>query len=119
MPALSMCRLGKDATPFTAATLTVPARVPPVGPVPMVTVTTLVALVTVKPDASWIATATTGPIAIPAVVLLGPSVKPSFTAVGPTGSVQAASKSTPPPTNPQLLICDIGANRPRERRRVE
>src|SRR5256885_345901 len=92
------------ATPLTAGTTVVPATVPPVGFVPMLTVTTLVAPVTVLPDASSIATATTGPIVTPAVASLGPTVKPSCTALGPASSVQAPSTSAPAPTNLHLQI---------------
>jgi len=52
VPALSIARPPKLATPFTAFTVVVPDRVPPAGFVPRVTVTALVELVTVLPEAS-------------------------------------------------------------------
>src|SRR6266566_10162033 len=78
-----MLRSEKVATPLTAATVFVPARVPLAGLVPIATVILLVAVVTVLPWASWTATCTAGVIAAPAAALLGWTVKTSFVA-GPT-----------------------------------
>src|SRR2546426_514918 len=75
-----MLRLEKVATPLTAATVVVPARVPLAGLVPIATVMLVVAVVTVLPWASWTATCTVGVIAAPAAVLLGCTVKTSFAA---------------------------------------
>src|SRR5439155_165487 len=80
-----MLRLAKVATPLTAATVGVPARVPLPGLVPIATVMLVVAVVTVLPWASWTATCTAGVIAAPAAALLGCTVKASFVAVGCRG----------------------------------
>src|SRR5256884_8474626 len=70
-----MLRFAKVATPLTAATVVVPARVPLAGLVPIATVMLVVAVVTVLPWASWTATCTAGVIAAPAAALLGCTVK--------------------------------------------
>src|SRR5438132_11075709 len=75
-----MLRLEKVATPLTAATVVVPARVPLAGLVPIATVMLVVAVVTGLPWASWTATCTAGVIAAPAAALLGCTVKTSFAA---------------------------------------
>src|SRR5436190_47284 len=77
-----MLRFAKVATPLTAATVVVPARVPLAGLVPIATVMLVVALVTVLPWASWTATCTAGVIAAPAAALLGCTVKASCVAAG-------------------------------------
>src|SRR2546422_695984 len=53
-----MLRFAKVATPLTAATVGVPARVPLAGLVPIATVMLVVAVVTVLPWASWTVTCT-------------------------------------------------------------
>src|SRR6266576_235742 len=68
------------ATPFTAATVLVPARIPLAGLVPIATVILLVAVVTVLPCASSTATCTAGVFIAPAAALLGCTVKTSFAA---------------------------------------
>src|SRR5438132_11037649 len=73
-----MLRLEKVATPLTAATVVVPARVPLAGLVPIASVMLVVAVVTVLPWASWIATCTAGVIAAPAAALLGDTVERSL-----------------------------------------
>src|SRR5438034_782373 len=78
--ALLMVSVGKVATPLTAATVVVPARVPLAGLVPIATVMLVVAVVTVLPWASWTATCTAGVIAAPAAAVLGCTVKTSFAA---------------------------------------
>src|SRR5947208_16942423 len=78
-----MLRFEKLATPLTAATVLVPARVPLAGLVPIANVMLVVAVVTVLPWASWTATCTAGVFATPATALLGCTVKTSF-AAGPT-----------------------------------
>src|SRR5438034_1118106 len=70
-----MLRLEKVATPLTAATVVVPARVPLAGLVPIASVMLVVAVVTVLPWASWTATCTAGVIAAPAAALLGCTVR--------------------------------------------
>src|SRR2546425_1023248 len=88
VPGLLMLRFAKVATPLTAATVVVPARVPLAGLVPIATVMLVVAVVTVLPWASWTATCTVGVIAAPAAVLLGCTVKTSF-AAAPTVMLNA------------------------------
>src|SRR6266480_4863155 len=80
VPGLLMLTFAKVATPLTAATVVVPARVPLAGLVPMATVMLVVAVVTVLPWASWTVTCTAGVIAAPAAVLLGCTAKTSFAA---------------------------------------
>src|SRR2546423_731921 len=75
-----MLRFAKVATPLTAATVVVPARVPLAGLGPVATVMLVVAVVTEMTWASWTATCTAGVIAAPAAVLLGCTVKASFAA---------------------------------------
>ena len=75
-----MLRFEKVATPLTAATVAVPERVPLLGLVPMATVMLVVALVTVFPCASWIATWIAGLIAAPAVTFAGWTVSVSLLA---------------------------------------
>src|SRR6266540_1724003 len=65
-----MVKSKKDATPFTAFRLRVPPSVPPPGFVPIATVTSVVALVTVFPRASWTVTCTAGVSGLPAVAAL-------------------------------------------------
>src|SRR5213596_4193715 len=83
-----MLRFGKVATPLTAATVVVPARVPLAGLVPIATVMLVVAVITVLPWASWTATCIAGVIAPPAAALLGCTVKRSF-AAAPTPMLNA------------------------------
>src|SRR5436309_11635067 len=80
-----MLRFENVATPFTAATLTVPACVPPAGFAPKATVMVPVKLVTVFPDASRALTATAGVIVAPASSLLGWTLKPRCVAAGGGG----------------------------------
>src|SRR6266516_1237429 len=75
-----MLTFAKVATPLTAATVVVPARVPLAGLVPIATVMLVVAVVTLLPWASWTATCTAGVFAAPAAALLGCTVKTSFAA---------------------------------------
>src|SRR5205807_1556212 len=104
-----MLRLEKVATPLTAATVVVPARVPLAGLVPIATVMLVVAVVTVLPWASWTVTCTAGVIAAPAAALLGCTVKASFAAapapmlnallVSPVRPVADAASVHPPSTS--------------------
>src|SRR5437667_92709 len=75
-----MLRFAKVATPLTAATVGVPARVPLAGLLPIATLIPLTTVVRSLPWASWTATCTAGVIAAPAAVLLGCTVKASFAA---------------------------------------
>src|SRR3989304_5988632 len=93
-----MLRVEKVATPTTAATCVVPARVPPPGLVPMLTVTLPVKPVRVLPKTSWAVTRTGALIAAPAVVLLGGTVKTSWLAVpGSTVKLGLGGGAAPPP----------------------
>src|SRR2546430_7902845 len=69
-----MLRLENVATPAVAATVVVPASVPPPGFVAIATVTFAVKLVTVLPSPSSTVTWTAGVIAAPATALLGSPV---------------------------------------------
>src|SRR2546422_134337 len=80
-----MLTFAKVATPLTAATVVVPARVPLAGLVPIATVMLVVAVVTVLPWASWTATCTAGVIAAPATALVGCTMSASFAAGGGGG----------------------------------
>ena len=88
MPALSMLKVEKVATPLTALTVAVPASVPLPGLVPMASVTLLVALVMVLPKASCTVTATEGLNAAVDVALVGWTVKASV-AAGPAVTANA------------------------------
>src|SRR5437870_4770681 len=77
-----MLRFETVATPFTAATLVVPARVPPPGLVPIAMVTVPVKPATVLPASSCAATCTGGEIGLPAVVVLGGTTNASRVAAG-------------------------------------
>src|SRR5437870_12125441 len=77
-----MLRFETVATPFTAATLVVPARVPPPGLVPIAMVTVPVKPATVLPASSCAATCTGGEIGLPAVVVLGWTTNASRVAAG-------------------------------------
>ncbi|PYP44649.1 MAG: hypothetical protein DMD50_13720 [Gemmatimonadetes bacterium] len=103
MPTSLTLKVEKVATPFTAATITVPDSEAPLGLVPSATVTLVVVLVTVFPDASWMATWTAGAIAAPAAAVPGCTVKASFVATldvpvgdeaahAPSASVQAVKR---------------------------
>ncbi len=76
-----MLRPAKVATPATAATVVVPASVPPPGLEPIATVTFAVNPVAVFPSASRAVSCTAGVIVTPAVVLLGCTVNASWVAV--------------------------------------
>src|SRR5207245_9777652 len=70
-PTLSMLRPANVATPFTAATVTVPESVPPLGLVPSATVKFAVNVGSVFPSPSCATTCTAGVIGAPAPVLVG------------------------------------------------
>src|SRR5204863_7825971 len=78
VPGLLMLRFAKLATPLTAATVVVPARVPLAELLPIASEMLVVAVVTVLPWASWTATCIAGVIAAPAAALLGCTVKTTF-----------------------------------------
>src|SRR2546427_112654 len=75
-----MLRLEKVATPLTAATVVVPARVPLAGLVPIATVMLVVAVVTVLPWAAGTAAGTGGGVAPRAPGFLAKTVKTSLAA---------------------------------------
>src|SRR6266853_3069096 len=81
VPTLSILRLAKVATPFTAATLAGPARVPPPGLLTIASVTLPLNGVAVLPCASCAVTWTAGVIAAPEVALDGWTVNTSSAAV--------------------------------------
>src|SRR5438128_10771679 len=83
-----MLTFAKVATPLTAATVVVPARVPLAGLVPIATVMLVVAVVTGLPWGSWTVTCTAGVFAAPAAALLGCTVKTTF-AAAPTPMLTA------------------------------
>ena len=66
-----MLRFVKVAMPLAAATVVVPASAPPLGLVPIASVTLPLNPVAVFPWASWAVTCTAGVIAAPAVTLAG------------------------------------------------
>src|SRR3954464_1209235 len=88
-----MERLENVATPLTAATVAVPDSVPPLGLKPMATVMLAAELVTTFPNESCTATCTAGLIAVPAVVLVGCTVKASREA--PAGAMLKAAEVAP------------------------
>src|SRR2546427_212337 len=75
-----MERFEKLATPEAATTVRVPESVPPLGLVPMATVTLALELVTVLPNGSWTVTWMAGDRAAPAVALVGWTAKASLEA---------------------------------------
>src|SRR2546427_587892 len=75
-----MLRFAKVATPLTAATVVVPARVPLAGLVPIATVMLVVAVVTVLAWPSGGADCRAGGMPAPSNELLGCTVKASFAA---------------------------------------
>src|SRR5439155_1172320 len=86
-----MLSVAKLATPLTAATVFVPAKVPPLGLVPpSATVTWPVKVGTVFPEASWAVTSTAGAMAGPAVAFPGGTAG----AVGPRSHVARNSEDT-------------------------
>jgi hypothetical protein len=101
VPAGFRLKFEKVATPLTAATVVVPERVPLAGLVPIATVMLVVAVVTVLPCASWIATCTAGVITPPATAVLGCTVKASFAAAPPPGGCTGAALEHPPSATPQ------------------
>src|SRR5881628_255458 len=77
-----MLRFEKVATPFTAVLVVVPESVPPLGFVPSAMVIVPLKLVTVFPASSCAATCTAGEMVLPAVVLVGWTVKARCVAGG-------------------------------------
>src|SRR2546425_514268 len=81
LPVLFTLKPGKEATPPTAATVAVPASVPPPGLAPSATVTLPVNAVAVLPCGSCAVTCTAGVMTAAAVVVVGSTVKTSWLAV--------------------------------------
>src|SRR5439155_384203 len=77
---LCMLRFATVLSHLTAATVVYPVSVPVALSISVATVMLVVAVVTVLPWASWIATCTAGVIAAPAAALLGCTVKTTFAA---------------------------------------
>src|SRR6266851_1985701 len=95
----------KVATPFTAATLPPPVRVPSPGFVPIASDTPLVAVVTRLLNWSRISTWTAGVIATPAVTLLGCTTKfRLLAAAGFTTTLAVWVTATPPPVAETVLV---------------
>src|SRR5438034_29535 len=117
VPGLLMVTFAKVATPLTAATVVVPARVRLAGLVPMASVMLVVAVVTGLPWASWTATCMAGEFAAPAAALLGCTVKTSFAAaptpmlnallVAPVRPVAVAVSVYPVPTMFRLKVENV------------
>src|SRR6266545_550524 len=93
LPARSMLRFEKVAIPFTAATVFVPDRIPPLGFAPKAILIESVKLVTVLPESSCAATRTAGEIGLPAVAPLGWTVNASRVADDGGGGCAAAALS--------------------------
>src|SRR5256886_10373501 len=85
LPVLFTLKPGNEATPPTAATVAVPASVPPPGLAPSATVTLPVNAVAVLPCGSCAVTCTDGVIAAAAVVVVGSTVNTSWLAVPEIG----------------------------------
>src|SRR5437870_5230695 len=75
-----MDKVEKLATPETAATVTVPERVPALGLVPMATVMLAVELGTALEKASWTVIWTAGAMEAPATAVVGWAVRASVAA---------------------------------------
>src|SRR2546428_11512824 len=84
-----MLRLEKVATPLTAATVTVPDRVPLLGLVRIAIVTSPVKAGGAFPSASRAVTASAGAIAAPAVALVGSTGDASWRRRPPGGARRA------------------------------
>src|SRR3989442_15497786 len=80
VPTLSILRFANVATPFTAATLVVPASVPPPGLAAIASATLPLNGVAVLPCASCAVTCTAGGIAAPPGPLGGGTAKTSWAA---------------------------------------
>src|SRR5207248_4630428 len=115
VPAGFRLKFEKVATPFTAATVLVPVRVPLAGLVPIATVMLVVAVVTVLPCASWIATCTAGVITAPATAVLGDPMKASFAAAPPPGGCTGPSLLPEHPVIATPQSTTPAKNRPRTR----
>src|SRR6266550_2078164 len=107
-----MLTFAKVATPFTAAAVVVPARVPLPGLVPIATVMLVVAVVTVLPWASWTVACTPGVFTAPAAALLGCTVKTSF-AAAPVWAGPTVFLAHPPTATPQSATPSQNAQRRR------
>src|SRR5438132_4598921 len=98
-----MLRFENVATPAVAATVAVPASVPPPGFVAIATVTFAVKLVTVLPSPSSTVTCTAGVIAAPATALVGSPVNTRAVA-DPAETLNAA---LPPVARPVPLAVSV------------
>ena len=90
-----MLKLAKLATPLTAATVVVPASVPPLGLLPSATVTFPAKPVAVFPWPSSTVTCSAGVMVAPAVVLVGCTVNTNWLAA-------------PTVTLKELLVAPVG-----------
>src|SRR5439155_1473846 len=107
-----MLTFAKVATPLTAATVVVPARVPLAGLVSMASVMLVVAVVTGLPWAAWTAACTAGVFTAPATALLGCTVKTTF-AAGPVWAGPTLLLAHPPTATPQSATPSQNAQRRR------
>src|SRR6266849_11157591 len=105
VPALSMLRVEKLATPFTAGVLPSPDRVPPPGFVPMASVTPFVALGTRLLNRSRISTCTAGVMVAPAAVFVGcVTYERLFAAAELTVTAGCCAIATPPTVADTVLV---------------
>src|SRR5438093_7380489 len=108
-----MLRVGKTATPPTAATVVVPDRLPPAGLLPIATVTLPAKPSALLPRLSRAVTSSWGVMAVPAVAGLGCTVKASWIAdpgMMPKGalvSVSPAAVAASVYPVPLLLILSV------------
>ena len=98
------------ATPDTAATVVVPDSLPPLGFVPIATVTLPVKWVAVFPCASCAVTWTAGVIAVPATTFVGCTVK--------IRRVAASGWVGPSPPQPMIPAASVGSVRRARWRRM-
>src|SRR5712691_7951682 len=103
-PALSTLKSGKMATPTMAVTLVAPPSVPPLGFVPIATVTLPAKLIARFPSASRAVTCTAGLIVAPASVVAGWPVNTSWLA-GP--AMPVAVKVTGLPERPVAVAVTV------------
>jgi hypothetical protein len=105
VPALSMVRLSKVATPLTTDLLRVPPRTAPAVPVPLAIAIAMVpeALVTVFDDASCTDTCTDGAITVPDTTALGCAVNASWLGA-PGASVTAVEVAPASPAALKLRV---------------
>ncbi len=105
-PPLMILRFANVATPLTAATLVVPERIPPLGFVPIASVTVPVNAVAVFPCPSSAVTCTAGVIAEPAVALDG-CTENTTRAAAPAAMLNGALGTGGKPLAPVLSVYPV------------